>query len=55
MKVLFPLAGVSISTGRGHVHCYPYDVNNPMGPVRTSAQFSQYAKDAFDSGIPVRE
>lgn len=49
------LIGVSVSTGRGHVHCYPYDVDDPMGPLRTSAQFTQDAKDAFEAGLPVSD
>lgn len=42
------------TAGRGHVHCYPYDMDDPTGPNRTNVQFLQFAKDAVTTGIPVR-
>lgn len=39
---------------RGHVHCFPYNEEDPTGPLRTNAQLLQYAHDALESGLPVR-
>ena len=48
------ISGVSVSTSeRGHVHCYPYEIANPIGPVRTNDLFLQYARDALRSGSTV--
>ena len=47
-------AGMTVKTGpQGHVHSSSYDEENPTGPLRTSAQCYQHAKDAIVSGSPV--
>lgn len=42
--------GKSVSTGSGHTWVYPYNVENPCGPKRTTERFHECAKQAYYSG-----
>lgn len=46
--------GTSVSTGKGHVHCYPYNEEDPSGPLRTSMEFMQHAQSSYVSESPVQ-
>lgn len=39
---------------RGRVHIFPYQVENPSGPIKTDAHTRSNAKDALYEDSPVR-
>lgn len=49
-------SGICVETEKkGHVHTFPYEIEDPTAPQRTSAEFYQHAKEAITSGSPVRK
>ena len=46
--------GEQMQTGRrGSVHIYPYDCNNPNGPMRTAIKTDEHSRKAIETGNPV--
>jgi len=50
----YTFSGASVLTSnRGRVHSFPYDVENPTGPPRDIREHQKDAQDSINEGSPV--